>query len=270
MRLIHNVFTLRVNFFIGKYCMFLNKNYKILSVLVFSFLVFSCLHFSYCENVIKDNSGIPIPFVSNSDTAIVPLSRSNEPWWINRHKEKLNVIFNQKIIFIGDSITAQWEGTEAWTVLKNKFNNRITNLGFGGDCTENVIWRLENGEFPSGINPEYVSLMIGTNNNQVPKSIAAGIGKIIQIIHANAPSAKIILFSILPRNDWNGGMEKTRSINEIIKNYNGCLNVYYYDLGIYYLNNNGTLKEELFAEDKLHLAPQGYEVWKEKLLTIIK
>jgi lysophospholipase L1-like esterase len=100
------------------------------------------------------NEEIPIPVVSLNDPAIIPISRY-EHWWIDRHDtRKNNLQYNQKIIFIGDSITQGWEETEAWEDLNKKFGNKITNLGFAGDQTQHVIWRLENGEFPAGINPE--------------------------------------------------------------------------------------------------------------------
>jgi len=113
--------------------------------------------------------------------------------------------------------------------------------------------------------------MIGTNNRHEPESIAAGIGEIIQIISAASPSTQIILFSILPRgsgiNDEN--TIRNNAVNKIIEKYDGHLNVKYHNIGQYYVNQNGTLKEELFA-DQLHLSRAGYALWKEKIMEIIE
>jgi lysophospholipase L1-like esterase len=248
--------------------MLLNKNhfsYFPLSLFFLSFF-FSC----YNGTTINQEDAIPIPVVSLDDPAIVPVSHSM-PWWIERHNDRLNVTNNQKVIFIGDSITHEWEGTEAWTALNEKYNSRITNLGFGWDQTQHIIWRLENGEFSVGINPEYVVIMIGTNNRHDPKSIAAGIGKIIKIINLNSPDTKIILLSILPRGTGNDDENTIRNnnVNEIIKKYDGYLRVKYLNIGQYYLNSDGTLKEELFR-DRLHLTLAGYNLWREKLIEIIE
>jgi beta-glucosidase len=236
----------------------------------FVFIWFICLVSCDTGTTISKQNEIPIPIVSSDDPAIVPISRSGQ-WWIDRHNARTNVIQNQKIVLIGDSITHGWEESDAWTALNQKYNNKITNLGFSGDRTQNVIWRLEKGEFPMGVNPEYVVIMIGTNNEHEPESIAAGIGKIIKIINTNSPATKILLLSILPRGSGNNDKNTIRnnSVNEIIKNYDGYLRVKYLNIGQCYVNNNGTLKEELFT-DRLHLTLAGYNLWKEKLIEIIE
>jgi lysophospholipase L1-like esterase len=211
---------------------------------------------------------------STDDPALVP-AQQNVDWWEERHTDRrLNVINNQKIVLVGDSITHGWEGTEAWDILNAKYDNKITNLGFGGDGTQHVIWRLTNGEFPSGINPEYTVLMIGTNNTSwgyQPKSIAAGIEKIIEIIHERAPDTKIILFSIFPREAAPGNSMRVNNnkVDEIIKQYDGSKNVRYYDIGQYYTDEKGAIIYDLYAPDLLHLAPAGYTVWKDKLVELI-
>ena len=240
------------------------------------------LVFTGCEKTVgggdDDTNEIPIPFVSPDDSATVPTNRLSEAEWSTRHSQKsTNPVYNQKIIFIGDSITQQWEtsgrGLTQWNELNVKYDNKLTNLGFSADQTQHVIWRLQNGEFPEGINPEYVVLMIGTNNaNQwhMPQSIAAGIGEIVRIINRASPKTKILLFSIFPRGS--GNMDARTIINnrtnDIIINYDGYLNIQYVDITGSYLNPDGNLKTELFT-DNLHLNSAGYEVWKNKLIEII-
>jgi lysophospholipase L1-like esterase len=246
------------------------------------FSVLACigiLFFAGCDNgkYAGNNGERYVSNVSPNDIPIVPAKKTDQ-WWLERHSEKTkNVTANQKIIFIGDSITHFWEendGREAWAELNGRYNNRITNLGFSGDQTQHVMWRLENGEFPVGINPEYVVLMIGTNNaysRHEPESIAAGIEKIVKIINANAPATKIILLSILPRGSGKDDEITTRNnaVNEIIKKHDGYLGIQYLDIGQYYTDGNGALKEALFT-DRLHLTLAGYNLWKEKLMEVIE
>lgn len=48
------------------------------------------------------------------------------------------------MIFIGDSIIQQLAQHEAWTQMFAPMHS--LNLGIGGDRTENVLWRIQEGE----------------------------------------------------------------------------------------------------------------------------
>ena len=114
-----------------------------------------------------------------------PAHRMNEnnkrrgPWWKDRHEEKraLAQQGDWELVFIGDSITHGWErnGKTAWDQYYG--DRKALNLGFGGDRTEHVLWRLDHGEF-DGYKPLVAVIMIGTNNTghdmHPPEAIAAG------------------------------------------------------------------------------------------------
>ncbi|MDR2665266.1 MAG: GDSL-type esterase/lipase family protein [Oscillospiraceae bacterium] len=220
---------------------------------------------------------MPVPDVAPGDPAVVPMSGS-EQWWLDRHGEKAGEIRdNPQIVFIGDSITQRWEeeGQEAWQELRRRYGDRILNLGFGSDKTQNVIWRLENGEFPVGTKPRFIVLMVGTNNllftADAAQSVAAGIGEIIEILHSRSPKSKIILCSILP-SAYNGGTaglaSKISEANGIIMKYDGYRNVSYLDIARYYADDSGQMYDGLFV-DGIHLAPEGYAIWMDKIIETI-
>ena len=107
----------------------------------------------------------------------IGMKRSWDPspgWWEKRHAAKLAEIAASggeiDLVFVGDSITHNWEGARGpgsdyggkpLAELKKRYS--VLNLGFGGDTTRNVLWRLENGEL-DGYRAKCVMLMIGTNN----------------------------------------------------------------------------------------------------------
>ena len=111
-------------------------------------------------------------------------------YWPNRYLEKRNEIVDgpgeYDIVMVGDSITHRWErdggeGRELFAKLKKTYS--ILNLGYGGDHTEHVAWRMENGEL-EGYKAKLFTLMIGTNNtghspSTSPASIAAGVKRIV-------------------------------------------------------------------------------------------
>ncbi len=71
------------------------------------------------------------------------------------------------IYFEGDSITRRWGATDYPELLanwkKNFFGWNAADFGWGADRTQNILWRLENGEL-DGVNPKIVVLLAGTNN----------------------------------------------------------------------------------------------------------
>src|SRR5579864_2838407 len=82
-----------------------------------------------------------------------------------RH-ESFNVISKRgeaQLVFLGDSITHNWEkgGKDVWEKYWTPLN--AANFGIGGDRTEHVLWRLDHGNF-DGLKPKEIVLMIGTNN----------------------------------------------------------------------------------------------------------
>src|SRR6185369_6839502 len=99
------------------------------------------------------------------------------------------------VLFLGDSITEGWaKAPHIWEHYFAKY--QPTNFGIGGDQTQHVIWRIENGEL-DGISPKVVVLMLGTNNSgaHTAAQIAAADRKIVQMIRTRLPGAKILLLA---------------------------------------------------------------------------
>ncbi|HOA53322.1 MAG TPA: GDSL family lipase, partial [Thermogutta sp.] len=89
-----------------------------------------------------------------ANDAINPVPRSDQ-WWMQRHQSMNDRVKqgNVDLIFIGDSITHGWEGAgkEIWEAYYGHRN--AVNLGIGGDRTQHVLWRLDNGNI-DGIQPK--------------------------------------------------------------------------------------------------------------------
>ena len=70
------------------------------------------------------------------------------------------------LIFVGDSITQGWEGNGA-PVWKEFYGERgAVNLGIGGDRTQHVLWRLENGNV-DGIDPKVAEAIAGMSREVI-------------------------------------------------------------------------------------------------------
>lgn len=199
---------------------------------------------------------------------------NGEKWWNGNRERILNDLKlagdSVDIGFIGDSITARWRGGESWH--KHWGGYKAVNMGIGGDRTQNVLWRLQNGEL-EGYKAKVFVVMIGTNNlwgkEVKPADAAAGVKAILDMVQAKQPQAKILLMSLLPVGEKPGPARESRlAVNEMIKTYAGHL-VTYVDIYDQYLQADGSISKEVM-HDFLHLAPKGYDIWAEAITPKIK
>jgi beta-glucosidase len=211
--------------------------------------------------------------------AVVPVEQDASwavEWWRDRHEEKLEAAKQAEIdlLFLGDSITHSWE-TEGAAVWDEYYQDRKAfNLGFSGDRTEHVLWRLENGAV-DGMSPRLAVLMIGTNNTGHRMDPAAytaeGIERIVSELRKRLPETKILLLGIFPRHvsPQNAMRKRNAEINRLISALADGETVSYLDIGPAFLRDDATLREELMP-DLLHPNAAGYRVWAEAMEPAIK
>lgn len=201
----------------------------------------------------------------------IPDSKMAEPWWAERHAAKKAAMAKSPdvdVLLLGDSITHSWENHQAtWDeVLAGRTN---FNLGFSGDRTENVLWRLQDGAV-EGLNPRVVMLMIGTNNTghrmDPPADIAAGIEAIVNDLKERLPKSKILLLGIFPRGQADDAKERVNNIavNDLIKSIGDDEQVHFIDIGSRFFSENGELTNGV-SGDFLHLTGDGYRIWAESV-----
>lgn len=197
-------------------------------------------------------------------------------WWLPRHEAKLAEIKAHRdagrrvdLVFLGDSITQGWEneGKAAWAQHFAKHN--AVALGFGGDRTENLLWRLQHGEL-DGMVPKVVVMMIGTNNTgdrlEDPAFTVAGIKRNLDEIKKRQPQAKVLLLALFPRGEKPDDLTRRHNakINALLPALADGHQVVFLDIGRALTNPDGTLSKDILP-DWLHLSPQGYEIWARSL-----
>ena len=196
-------------------------------------------------------------------TQPVEATTNGEKWWRGNCERIMADIKKMDgkidLAFVGDSITARWKG-DSWNKYWGSY--RAVNMGIGGDRTQNVLWRLQNGEL-DGYEARLFVLMIGTNNcdkKTEPADVAAGIKAIVELIKTKQPKAKILLLGILPTGEKpNPGREKKADVNNLISKFAGGA-VHYMDIGAKFLEPDGTISKEVMT-DFLHLGSKGFDIW---------
>ncbi|MFI4910322.1 MAG: platelet-activating factor acetylhydrolase IB subunit [Sedimentisphaeraceae bacterium JB056] len=240
-------------------------------------LAFACVILSGCSTTPAVN---PCDVEMNSHSAVTPAPRDHD-WWIPRHEKVLARIKegNANLIFIGDSITHGWEGSGKDIWAEYYAPHGAVNMGFGGDRTQHVLWRLDNGEI-DGINPKLAVIMIGTNNSNgtdnTAEEIADGIKAIVCKLRTDLPETKVLILSIFPRGDkeqradknadaaYNPQWEKNDKASELASKMADNKMIYYLDINDAFLDENGTLTREIMP-DLLHPKEKGYKLWAEAM-----
>jgi beta-glucosidase len=205
--------------------------------------------------------------------AITPQCRIEE-WWFARHAQKIGEMSKGGIdlLMIGDSITAGFEadgpGAKVW---KQYFEPRkAINLGFGGDRTQHVLWRLDHlpklEKAPKG-----AVVLIGTNNicwgSDTPRHAAEGVQAVVRKLQALYPETKILVLAVFPRR-----AEPDHKFRKQINELNSYLpellkdmkNVTLLDIGPKFLDDKGFLLKGVMP-DTTHPSERGYEIWAEAI-----
>jgi lysophospholipase L1-like esterase len=181
------------------------------------------------------------------------------------------------IYFEGDSITRRWGATDYPHLLENWRQNffgwNAANFGWGGDTTQNILWRLNNGEL-DGVNPKVIVLLAGTNNvgNTVPPEgaeskaadVTRGLEAILRVMRTKAPDATVILTAIFPRNDNMAMMPTINRINQNLSRLADGARVRYLNVNDKLADPDGKLFDGMTV-DKLHPTLRGYQVWADAL-----
>jgi lysophospholipase L1-like esterase len=187
------------------------------------------------------------------------------------------------VYFEGDSITRRWGAVDYPDLLanwkQNFFGWNAADFGWGGDRTQNILWRLENGEL-DGVNPKVVVLLAGTNNagdlstpgeaHARADDVARGLRAILHVIQQKAPAATIIVTGIFPRNDNMTFIPFIDTVNRSLSKFADGQNIRYLNINEKLADGDGRLLDGMMNEkDKLHPTVKAYQVWADALKPIL-
>ena len=195
--------------------------------------------------------------------AATPIARLDLPWWRARFAQKAEALRKTPIdlVFYGDSITADYEraGPEPWRdftpIWQRYYGARhAVNLGFTGDTTANLLWRVTHGE-ANGIAPQVAVVLIGANNlgrlHWSAEDTIAGIAADVAALRQRLPKTRILLLGILPseRSAW--ASATTLVVNRALATrYRADPVVTFLDVSGAFMKN-GTLDRALFLDPLL-------------------
>ena len=151
-----------------------------------------------------------------------------------------------------------------------------------------LLWRIQNGELPSNINPSVFWLLIGTNDIGrtwcSPEMVVVGVIRNVEEILSRRPLARVVINGLLPRSFnkdghvTKGGTMKP-SVWEDIKAINTELHMYatyrervsYFETKVFFKDpktHQLQIDNELMP-DLLHPSPVGYKLWGEEIVATL-
>jgi lysophospholipase L1-like esterase len=172
---------------------------------------------------------------------------------------------NPAVVFIGDSITHNWQvaGHAEWERYFEPLG--ALNLGMGGDRTSQILWRIQAGTL-AGLHPKVVVLGVGINNllrdTYSPERVAKGILTCVHAIEHACPGARVLVVGIFPTplSPAHPMRTKIRSVNALL----AAQLPHFLDLGSAFLEPDGTLNERVLY-DSIHPSDYGYTLYRERL-----
>nr|WP_252263836.1 GDSL-type esterase/lipase family protein [Paracidobacterium acidisoli] len=234
-----------------------------------------------------DAPRMPLTAMSDINTAVIPVPRLEQDSydWYGRHHAELaqQKGMDPQVVLIGDSITHFWGGlpnanhVNGPTAWQKAFGGMsVLNLGFGWDRTQNVLWRLRQGEF-EGLHPKWVVVNIGTNNltgtsnarASTPEEIVEGVAAICSEVHERSPESHILLMGIFPRgpradSPLRASIEETNRL--LAQRFAVDSTVTWLDIDAKFLAPDGTLPAALMLPDFTHPSDAGYQIWADALI----
>jgi lysophospholipase L1-like esterase len=187
------------------------------------------------------------------------------------------------VYFMGDSITRRWGASDRqYAELLANWNENFkgwnaADFGWGGDKTQNMLWRLKQGEL-DGVNPKVIVLMAGTNNvgNLSPTDdtgmraaeTVRGVAAVLKELRARAPKATIVLMGITPRNDNVKVMPIIFAANRGIAKLADGHGIRYLNINARLVDGRGVLLPGMTG-DGLHLTVKAYQLWADALKPIL-
>lgn len=122
-------------------------------------------------------------------------------WWLRHARARWHRPAQPaRILVLGDSIVHGWDRAGAASWAHHLASRGAANLGFAGDRTQHLLWRIEHGELRRR-DPDVVVLAIGSNNlvTDPADHVVAAHVVLLQQVRDALPEAALVVQAILPR-----------------------------------------------------------------------
>lgn len=187
-----------------------------------------------------------------------------------------------KLLLLGNSVTQGWGGNRKSVTYKpgKEAMDRVLgkdvweSAGISGDRTQHLLWRIRHDNY-NCCKPENVIIAIGINNlisgQNSSEDTAEGIIAITEEAERRFPDSHIIVLGLLP-----SGKKAQSDIRLRCNRIHQILESHTFDKASYinptqwFIDENGDIKEGLYANDYIHLTDKGYQIMAKQIKPLLR
>jgi lysophospholipase L1-like esterase len=121
--------------------------------------------------------------------------------------------------------------------------------------------------------PKLIVVFEGDNDiasGKSPEQVFSDYKIFVAIIHKALPKTRVIFISVKPSPSRQQFWDKARQFNALVKaDTEKDKRLAYVNVWDAMLTPDGKSRDELFLEDRLHMKPEGYAIWRDLLTPVI-
>lgn len=169
------------------------------------------------------------------------------------------------IFFVGSSSIVRWDVAQAFPKLP------VVKVGFGGSEIRDATLFAKRIIVP--YRPKRIVFYAGDNDlgaKRTPQQVFTDFEAFVKLIHSELPKTEIVFLTIKPSPKRLALIEKQKEANALVKKLcDSDARLRYLDLFTPMLDAEGKPKPGLYAKDELHLSPEGYDLWNERVREVV-
>ena len=182
-----------------------------------------------------------------------------------------NKLSTNIILFAGSSSIVYWKNLE-----KDMRPLNVLNRGFGGSQIPDVTYYVDRIVVP--YEPKCIVFYAGENDitgllvskKKTGEEVAISFSQFCDTVFTSYRPIPIYFISIKPPKRRKKFWPEMEKANKLIESYCSTKdNLHYINIVDPMLDNNGTVKQDLFKWDGIHLNEKGYEIWKAVIKPIL-
>jgi len=172
-----------------------------------------------------------------------------------------------QLLFLGSSSFRLWK-----TFDQDLKGLPVFNRGFGGSTLEDALYYFD--RMVVKYQPSWIFLYEGDNDlakDQSPEFIEKEFIEFSNRVKNQLPKTKIVFVAARPSIARVAMVDKQKDLNSRIEQFvKGKKNLFYLDMHSPFYLADGSLMQDIFVSDKLHLNEKGYVIFASKIRTFIE